>query len=295
MTHSFERAARVVLVLLAMGALGTANAALLGKPKPPPAAASAPAAVPAGKAVFNVPDDATIPTGPKGDAIRFGKELVTHTDKLLPNNVGNGLACSNCHLGAGTKQSAAPFVGIWGVFPEYRARSATMDSLHERVNDCFERSMNGKALSYDSAEMNAILSYMQWLSTGVPVGKDVVGRGMGKVNNSLTPDPVHGKQVYADKCALCHGANGEGQKNPQGATIFPPVWGERSYNVGAGLARTYTAAGFIKHNMPLGQGNTLSDQDAVDVAEFMVHQPRPDFAAAKNDYPKGGKPKDARN
>jgi len=27
----------------------------------------------------------------------------------------------------------------------------------------------------------------------------------------------------------------------------------------------------------------------------VTHQPRPPFAPAKNDWPKGGKPKDARN
>jgi thiosulfate dehydrogenase len=47
--------------------------------------------------------------------------------------------------------------------------------------------------------------------------------------------------------------------------------------------------------MPLGQGNTLSDQDAIDVAQYMTHQARPSYAAAKSDYAKGNKPKDARN
>jgi thiosulfate dehydrogenase len=47
--------------------------------------------------------------------------------------------------------------------------------------------------------------------------------------------------------------------------------------------------------MPLGQVGTLSDQDAIDVAEFFTHQPRPAFAGAKDDYAKGNKPKDARN
>jgi thiosulfate dehydrogenase len=155
--------------------------------------------------------------------------------------------------------------------------------------------MNGKALVFDSSEVNAILMYIQWLSTGVPVGEEVVGRGMGKVDAALKPNPVHGKQVYAEQCASCHGANGEGTKNSAGGYAFPPVWGKASFNIGARLARTYTAAGFIKHNMPLGQGGSLNDQDAIDVAEFITHQPRPAYAAARNDYARGKKPKDARN
>jgi thiosulfate dehydrogenase len=254
------------------------------------AAASAPAPVP-----FRVPADATIPTGPEGDAIRLGRELMLHTKKMLPRNVGSVLNCTNCHLGAGTQEEAGPYVGLWGVFPEYRSRNGRINTMQERINECFVRSMNGKALVVDSKEMTAMLMYIQWLSTGVPVGVEVVGRGMGDVDDSLKPDPIHGKQIYAAKCAACHGANGEGVKGPAGTYAFPPVWGNASFNVGAGLARTYTAAGFIKHNMPLGQGDSLSAQDAVDVAEYMTHQPRPAFPAARNDYPYGKKPKDARN
>jgi hypothetical protein len=76
--------------------------------------------------------------------------------------------------------------------------------------------------------------------------------------------------------------------------------GRRSFNIGAGMARTYTAAAFVKRNMPigfhekfpLGQGG-LSDQDAVDVAEYFTHQDRPDFPDKVKDWPKDPKPRDA--
>ena len=128
---------------------------------------------------------------------------------------------------------------------------------------------------------------MRWLSTGVPTGTSVEGRGMGKVNTGLKPDAVHGKLIYTQKCASCHGAEGAGLKNATGGYTFPPVWGNASFNIGAGMARTYTAAAFIKNNMPLGQGNTLSEQEAIDVAEFVTHQQRPPYAQAKDDYAKG--------
>jgi thiosulfate dehydrogenase len=275
MSASFRSSAIRILMLLSVTPFGSVHAA---EPAP-----------------FKVPAESTIPSGPEGEAIKLGKALITDTRKLLPNNVGNGLNCTNCHIGAGTTASASPYVGLWGVFPEYRQRSGTIDSLQERVNDCFQRSMNGKALAYDSKEMNAILMYMQWLSRGIPVSTEVEGRGMGKVDTALQPDRARGKQIYGEKCASCHGTNGEGTRNPAGGYLFPPVWGNGSFNVGAGLARTYTAAAFIKHNMPLGQGGSLSDQDAIDVADFMTHQPRPAYAAARNDYAKGDKPRDARN
>ena len=242
-----------------------------------------------------VPPDSAIPAGPEGEAVRLGRQLMIDTRAQLPRNVGNGLNCSNCHLGAGTQSGAGPLVGLTAVFPAYRTRDGQIDSLQERINDCFQRSMNGKALTWNSKEMNAMLMYMRWLSTGVPVGSAVVGRGMGAVDTSLTPDRARGSQLYAAKCASCHGAQGAGTPDGRGGYVFPPVWGPKSFNVGAGMARTFTAAAFIKGKMPLGQNNSLSDQEAVDVADFVAHQPRPAFAGAAKDYATGGRPKDARN
>ena len=243
---------------------------------------------------FKPPPDSSIPSGPKGIAIQAGKLLLTETHQRLPKNVGNGLNCTNCHLVGGTTAHASPWVGIWGVFPEYRSRSGKLISLQERVNDCFERSMNGSALAYNSAEMNNILAYMQWLSTNVPTGTSVKGRGFGPIDQQLKADSNQGRQVYAAKCASCHGAGGAGTKNPAGGYTFPPLWGNESFNDGAGMARTYTAAAFVKYNMPLGQGGSLNDQQAVDVAEFFTHQARPFFPRKAQDWPKGDQPKDAR-
>lgn len=241
-----------------------------------------------------IPDEASIPKGPMGDAIKYGKLLLTDTRRQLPHKVGNGLNCTSCHLNAGTTPLASPWVGLAGAFPEYRSRSGKVISLQERVNDCFQRSMNGKPLDFDSAEMNAILAYMKWLSTGIPAGVAISGRGFEKIDNGLKPNLVHGKAVYAAQCASCHGGEGQGLPNPAGGYTFPPLWGKDSFNVGAGMARMFTAAAFVKHNMPLGQGGTLSAQDAVDVAAYFTQQPRPDFPGRANDWPKGDKPVDAR-
>jgi thiosulfate dehydrogenase len=241
-----------------------------------------------------VPDLASIPATPTGDAIRRGHALITDTHAQLPDHVGNDLNCSSCHLNGGTVAYAAPYVGVTGLFPEYRSRSAKVISLQQRINACFQRSLNGTPLPWDSNEMNAMLAYMSWLSAGVPVGQPVAGRGFEPVDTSLEPDPVRGQAIYADQCASCHGAHGEGATTADGGYLYPPVWGERSFNLGAGMARHYTAAAFIRRNMPLGKGGTLSAQEAVDVAFYVTHQPRPDFPARIHDWPAGGRPKDAR-
>jgi len=119
----------------------------------------------------------TIPDGPVGDAIRLGERILTHTAEAVPQYSGSALNCTSCHLDAGRKPYSSSWIGIWGVFPEYRSRNARVNIMEDRINDCFERSMNGRALPVDSAEMRGILAYMQWLSRGVPTGQDGPGRG----------------------------------------------------------------------------------------------------------------------
>jgi len=240
-----------------------------------------------------VPDEASIPKNPLGEAIARGKRIATATHEELPQNVGNGLHCSSCHLGAGTTADAAPWVGLPGMFPEFRARSARVATLEDRINDCFERSMNGKPLPAGSPDMTALVAYMTWLSRDVPSGHPVEGRGFARLTPK-TPDPAHGKAVFGEKCASCHGDDGQGKRTDDGGYLFPPLWGDRSFNIGAGMARLDTAAAFVKARMPLGSGNTLSDQDAYDVAGYFIAMPRPDFALKAGDWPKGGKPRDAR-
>jgi thiosulfate dehydrogenase len=258
-----------------------------------PSHAQAPAAK---TAAFRPPSEAEIPKGPMGDSIRYGAKLLKQTQTYAKDYVGNGLNCTSCHLNGGTTAYASPWVGIWGVFPEYRSRNAKVNALQDRVNDCFQRSMNGKPLPVDGDEMHAILSYMWWLSKDVPTGVDVEGRGFKRIKlpDPALVDPIRGSKLYAEKCSACHGVEGQGLTGADGAYLFPALWGPKSFNIGAGMARLANAAAFTKTNMPLGSGNTLSDQDAIDIAAYFTRQPRPDYAAKSVDWPKGDKPTDAR-
>lgn len=254
---------------------------------------------------FAVPRDSAMPAGEKGELVLYGKRLMTETKRLLPDNVGAEMNCASCHLLGGKVPYGSPFLGTWNAFPQYAPRAGREINLAERINGCFLRSMNGKPLKPDSHEMKAMLVYMEWLSSGLPNEKkkfNIEGKGIGKVNTDLVPDPVNGKKIYDQQCTACHGANGEGIRDARGEMVFPPLWGDQSFNVGAGMARTYTAAAFVLRNMPvghgldglLGQGGAMTEQEAVDVAEYFSHQPRPDFPAKVKDWPNGGKPKDAR-
>jgi thiosulfate dehydrogenase len=247
-----------------------------------------------GRVPLRAPDRASIPEGPLGDAVRRGEVLVTRTSEELPDHVGNDLHCTSCHLQGGTVAGAGPWVGIVGVFPEFRARNGRVNTLDRRINDCFERSMNGTPLEPESPEMSAIIAYMTWLSRDVPVGREVEGRGFLRIASPPTPDREHGRAIYTERCAACHGEDGLGRQTPEGGYLFPALWGPRSFNLGAGMARLDTAAAFVHANMPLGQGGTLSEQDAYDVSDYFIHGERPEWARAAEDWPAGGRPRDAR-
>ncbi|KIL05230.1 cytochrome C [Stutzerimonas stutzeri] len=250
---------------------------------------------------FETPRLAEMLKEKNGEQLVLGARLNIDTARMLPNNVGNKLNCASCHLNAGTVADGSPYVGVSAFFPSYAPRAGRVITLEDRINGCFLRSMNGKPLPITSDEMKAMVAYFDWMKRETKPEDKVEGRGVGKIDQRLIPNTENGKRIYAAQCALCHGDNGEGVKNAKGEMVYPPLWGDESFNIGAGMARTYTAAAFVKRNMPiafgthfpLGQGG-LSDQEAVDVAEYFSHMPRPDFPAKVKDWPQDKKPADAR-
>jgi thiosulfate dehydrogenase len=197
-------------------------------------------------------------------------------------------------LDGGTRPDASPWIGVYSRFPQYRSRNARVNVIEDRIDDCFERSMNGKALARGGADVNDIVAYFAFLSRGVAPPGEVPGQGFKKLS-PLTPDTVNGRAVFVAKCVRCHGADGQGTPNPDSLALprrYPPVWGPRSFNVGAGMARLTTAASFIRAAMPFDRPGSLSDREAFDVAGFLVARPRPDFRGKENDWPGGDPPSD---
>jgi thiosulfate dehydrogenase len=244
------------------------------------------------------PDIATVGDDPFGKLVKYGHALFTDTANQIGPAVadsakrfaGNNLTCQNCHLRGGTQPYAMPMVGVWGQFPQYRGREGAVTLLQERVNGCMERSMNGRALSLESREMTAFSSYLRWVSTGVPDGARLRGAGTFQIKEpARAADPARGAETYAQVCAACHGSDGSGVRAQSGLGYrFPPLWGPDSYNNGAGMSRLLTAAAYAKHNMPLGtnfDAPLLTDDQAYDVAGYIVSQKRPEKANLDKDYP----------
>jgi thiosulfate dehydrogenase len=220
------------------------------------------------------------------EVIMYGKELIVNTSyyfgpKGTVATLTNGMNCQNCHLDAGTKDFSNCFSAVASTYPKYRDRSGRVESIEFRINECMQRSLNGKAIDSSSKEMQAMVAYLKWLGKEVP--KDVRPDGAGTEDLSFlhTPaDPEKGKLVYFNKCQSCHGTNGEGAYNfDSSGFIYPPLWGEKSYNVSAGLYRISRFASFVKSSMPFGASHgqpQLTDEDAWNVAAFVNSQPRPE-------------------
>lgn len=253
-------------------------------------------------AMWTAPDISTLPTGAEGAKIKYGRELIINTAKYLGprgsvEHLSNGMNCQNCHLNAGTVPFANNYGAVAATYPKFRERSGSIENIYKRVNDCFERSLNGRSLDTLSLEMQAIKAYILWLGKDVPKKEKAKGSGLTELAFlNRAANPANGKEVYIQKCRKCHLEDGQGKLNTDGISYqYPPLWGEHSYNVGAGLYRLSRFAGYVKSNMPQGatyDNPQLTDEEAWDVAAFVNSQPRPQKDLS-NDWPKiAGKPVD---
>ena len=229
------------------------------------------------------------------EEIRRGFKIFTNTPGEAARLAPGGMSCANCHMNAGQREKSLPLVDVAGMFPEYNRRAARLFSLGDRITDCFLRSENatGGQLSSDelpnpsSPNVLAISAYLTWLSHGAAMGKNPSWRGQNTIQASaLIPvgklDLAKGEAIYTDRCATCHGADGQGVQI--GDKIAGPLWGPRSWNDGAGAARVYTLAGMIRYSMPYLDPGNITDADAQHVAAFIDSKPRPAFPNKDKDY-----------
>jgi len=247
------------------------------------------------KEKFWRPVDITLATSEEKKAqLAYGKELIAHTSKYLgPQGtvmpISNGMNCQNCHLEAGTKIFGNNYGSVASIYPKFRARSGTVENIFKRVNDCIERSLNGKALDTGSKEMLAIAQYITYIGGNVEKGQKAKGSGLKDLTYlSRAADAQKGKTVYVAKCQSCHQPDGGGLLMADKSEYsYPPLWGNHSYNDGAGLYRLSNFAKYVKYNMPQGvvhDSPQLTDEEAWDVAAFVNSQPRPHLEVPK-DWP----------
>jgi thiosulfate dehydrogenase len=232
-----------------------------------------------GAGAYQIPIDST------GNIIRYGYQLITNTAQFLGlkgivSHITNGMNCQNCHLDAGTKPWGNNYGAVASTYPKVRVRSGLKESIEMRVNDCLQRSLNGLPLDSLSKEMRGMVAYIKWLGNEVPKGEKPKGSGIVDLPFlKRAADPLKGRKDYIISCASCHGINGNGKTALNGiGYLYPPLWGNQSYNDAAGLYRLSRFAGFIKNNMPNPcnyHHTVLSNEAAWDIAAYVNSQPRP--------------------
>ncbi len=236
--------------------------------------------------MWQAPDWSKVNDEPNAESIKYGRELIANTSEYLgPNGkvmkISNGMNCQNCHLQAGTAPLGNNYSAVASTYPKVRGRSGQLEDIPKRINDCFERSLNGEGLPVSSNEMIAMVDYMEWLGKDVPKGEKPKGVGLYEAPFlDRAADPIIGKSIYTRQCQSCHMEDGQGvQKSDRSAYTYPPLWGENSYNNGAGLFRLSRFAGYVRANMPLGatyERPILTDEESWDVAAYVNSLSRPE-------------------
>ena len=244
---------------------------------------------------YRLPDPATM-----SSSAASGKELIHSTYKylgvesgILAANgrpfVGNKLACTNCHMADGTQPNASPFVVVAQKYAPpgiFNARSNILLDVPNRVNTCMERSLAGEALPRDSQPMKDIVAYFDFLATGLQPGftfKQVKGQEFPAVALlTRAANPERGKDIYRERCAICHQNNGQGiWLDDQKRYLTPAVWGNDSFGLMSGMGRLATAATMVWGTMPRDKVNILDpstrmpQQDAWDVAAYLLSNNHP--------------------
>lgn len=232
--------------------------------------------------------------------IQYGHQLLSETQKYLGPQAedpemrisGNNMSCTSCHLQAGNQAGAASWAGVTTRYPSFRGRSNAMGTIEDRINGCLERSMNGKRLDPKSKPMKAMVAYMEWLGEDMPEDKMKYYEGFTSLEiPEVAVDLDYGKQIYVNECMLCHQEDGQGVKNSDFSLgyQYPPLWGEDSYNDGAGMHRVLTAAAFIKANMPFEEATKdnpkLTDEESFHVAGYINSLARPSKSDKEYDFP----------
>lgn len=218
-------------------------------------------------------DPRALPTGPVGASIQYGHDIIVDTQHIMKGYVRARMSCEACHLDGGTKARGGSFVGTYARFPQWNARAHRVITLQDRLAECFLYSMNGRPPAYASKPMIAMVAYIAWLSRGTAVG--AAQKSADRYIEPLParrPDLQHGATVYGQKCVSCHQADGNGI-----AGAFPPLWGPKSFNNGAGMSHINRMTGFVRYNMPQNAPGSLTLDDAYDVSAFVLKHRRPHF------------------
>ena len=211
------------------------------------------------------PDDEMTPFIQRGEALLDG------TAEEADDKSSNKLSCMSCHA-AGDDSNGVSFAGITKEYPKYDERKDAVITLEEKINDSITRTLDGEKLDYDGEEMRSIIAYLTYISKGAD---SETFEDKHTVQDIPEPDVKNGKKVYEGKI--------------KGAA--PVLWGDESFTDASNMNRMSVMTNYVKDYLPQDDAGSLSDQEAADVAAYVLSKDRPQWKEDKSDW-SDGKPAD---
>lgn len=210
-------------------------------------------------------------------------------------------ACSSCHFTGGhvpfgtpvyqspSKYQPDPITGLglyFGPMGYYR-------DLEDSIIDCFRNCMNAdRSPSKDDPVMRDLVAYIEWVADGItdPAMREnwkllppEAGPNLPVIAglSTMRADRARGARLYRDRCSSCHDKDGAGRgeyRTSEGRPRVPALWGSRDgHSRAAAFYRNGVLGAYILTHMPLDKPNTLSAQQALDIASHInaPDKPRP--------------------
>jgi cytochrome c len=240
--------------------------------------------------------------------VRQGYEYIHHTSSTLgPDGIVrfpdgspyavSSTACSNCHFSGGQVPFGMPFYQTMDKYasrPLFRAFNYRRDA-RDAVLDCFRNCMgNTQVPPKDDPVIDAIMAYIAWVRAGVtdptllgPNWQRLPGESWDYFTSdwmAMRADVTRGQAIYQRQCARCHSRDGAGQgeyRRGEHRPRVPALWGPRSFTRGAAMYSVPQLAFVVRRHMPYGDPQSLTEQQALDVAGYINTQPRPVAHAAR--------------
>jgi thiosulfate dehydrogenase len=236
-------------------------------------------------------------------AIQRGCNIIDDTQGRLASDIsrerwnttrfirGSHAACNHCHQGIGDKQDAngnrlkgSLNLGTsWVMADMYDRFTGLLLPFELRQMQCYINSSNGYKPNISDDVIRDVTAYSRFLSAALDlrIGNHYDEQGIDEISASATgkqgDDYVRGEALFKDKCVQCHGRQAFGRE-VDGRLVAPALAGPNAWNMQSRNYFHYVSTilpGFICRNMPLGQENTLSNQECRDIAFYISNLPRP--------------------
>jgi len=205
---------------------------------------------------------------------------------------GTHVSCDHCHQGIGDKQDAhgnrlkgsLSLGASWVMADMYDRFTGLLLPYELRQMQCFINSSNGYKPNIADDVIRDVTSYSRFLSAALDlrIGHHYEEQGVDEIAASATlkqgDDYVRGEALFKQKCASCHGPQALGTVAPNGHVVAPALAGPNTWNMQSRNYFYYVSTilpGFICRNMPLGEENTLTNQQCRDIAYYISNLPRP--------------------